>query len=137
MFDWISTNYIIGYGISVLGGGIVGWSFLKFIRSERRLGAKPPTDADKVKPWLTGFIERTAFTSLVVMGMPGIGTVMMAWLGLKLATNWNHPDFQNNPKARSHAFAALLAGLISMLFAYAGGVYVLQGYLFPLQYFNT
>ncbi len=63
MFDWISTNYIIGYGISVLGGGIVGWSFLKFIRSERRLGAKPPTDADKVKSWLTGFIERTAFTS--------------------------------------------------------------------------
>jgi hypothetical protein len=39
-----------------------------------------------------------------------------------LATNWNHPDWKENPAARSFAFSALLGGLVSMLFALIGGL---------------
>ncbi len=124
---------MIGYAISLIGGGYFAWLFLGFMRSKWMLGPKPETDADRIWPWLTGVVERSAFTTLIVIGLSDIGTMMMAWLGLKLATNWNHPDFRNDPRARSHAFAALLAGLISMAFAYAGGVYASYGWLWPMS----
>ena len=47
---------------------------------------------------------------------------MMGWLALKLATNWNRKDMELNSKARPFAFTALLAGLVSMLFAALGGM---------------
>jgi hypothetical protein len=47
---------------------------------------------------------------------------MVAWLGVKLATNWNHPDWKDKPDTRTYAFSALLGGLVSMLFAFIGGL---------------
>lgn len=47
---------------------------------------------------------------------------MMGWLALKLATNWNSKKMEDDPKARPFAFTALLAGLVSMLFATLGGL---------------
>jgi hypothetical protein len=47
---------------------------------------------------------------------------MVGWLALKMATNWNHPDWKQKPSARSFAFSALLGGLVSMLFALIGGL---------------
>ena len=47
---------------------------------------------------------------------------MIGWLALKLATNWNHPDYKDNrSEERAVAFSALVAGLVSMLFALLGG----------------
>jgi hypothetical protein len=46
---------------------------------------------------------------------------MIGWLALKLATNWNHPLWKDDPDIRTWALSALLAGLVSMLFAFMGG----------------
>ena len=47
---------------------------------------------------------------------------MIGWLALKLATNWNHPDWKEKPNARTFALSALLGGLVSMFFALLGGL---------------
>jgi hypothetical protein len=70
---------------------------------------------------VTGGIERVFFTILVGSGVDGYPTAMMAWLALKLASNWNHKDMEGKPGARAFALTALLAGLVSLLFAFWGG----------------
>lgn len=48
-------------------------------------------------------------------------TAMFAWLAVKMAANWNRD--QSSPKAvRAGAVSAALAGLVSMLFAFIGGL---------------
>jgi hypothetical protein len=47
---------------------------------------------------------------------------MLTWLTLKMATNWNHPDWNNVPETRAYALSALLGGLVSMMFALGGGL---------------
>lgn len=66
---------------------------------------------------LTGFIERLLFTILI--GAEGALTAMMAWLALKMASNWN---FSGENYPRPLALSALLAGVVSMLFAFLGGM---------------
>lgn len=78
----------------------------------------------EVPPPLTGSIERVFFTVLVGSSVDGYPTAMMAWLALKLASNWNHKDMEGKPGARAFALTALLAGLVSLLFAFWGGVIV-------------
>lgn len=77
----------------------------------------------------TGLIERTFFTIIVGLGYVDILGPMMAWLGLKLGANWIHPILHNKPLVTSYAFIGLLVGLISMLFAYFGGL-ICQGRFF-------
>jgi hypothetical protein len=84
-----------------------------------------------VPGWLTGTVERLFFTILVWQNVSGIPAGTMAWLALKFVTNWNHKSMEvegvirkarrRNLNTRSNAMLALLAGLMSMLFAYAGG----------------
>ncbi|WP_157719519.1 hypothetical protein [Pseudomonas oryzae] len=73
-------------------------------------------------PWLTGMTERLFFTVLVAFAVSDVATTMVAWLALKLATNWHR--FQDDSTARYFGFSALLAGLVSMLFAFLGGLIV-------------
>lgn len=77
-----------------------------------------------VPGWLTGIIERLFFMIVVAVNVAAAPSAMIGWLALKLATNWNHPDWKDTPDARTHAFCALLAGLISMMFAMAGGLLI-------------
>ena len=119
MMQWIT-----GLLFSVLVGGIVTWLFLKVLRSS--LGtpdkARISGGGARVPPWLTGAVERLFFTVLVGLEVSGAPAAMIGWLALKLATNWNHPDWKDKPDARTFAFSALLAGLVSMLFALLGGL---------------
>lgn len=85
------------------------------------LGEKPESAVPRVPSWLTGAVERFFFTLLVAYDVSGTGPAMVGWLALKFATNWNHPDWAKYPQARPFAFSALLAGLLSMLFALLGG----------------
>ena len=115
----IRVEWIAGLFVSLVVGELVTWQFLKDLR--KRLGVTPEQKKE-VAPWITGTIERLFFTVLVGFGVQGVPVAMMAWLGLKLATNWNHPDWAGQAGARSFALTALLAGLVSMLFAYLGGL---------------
>jgi hypothetical protein len=87
----------------------------------------PSKEADtsgekRVTPALTGTLERLFFLILIGYQVPGGAAAMIGWLGLKLATNWNHPDWKDSPRARTRAFVALLTGLVSMLYALLGGL---------------
>ena len=120
----MSEEWIIGLLSSLVGGGVACWAFLKTLRLWLGVPPKPRlTEGSKgVPPWLTGIIERLFFTVLIGLDVSGVPTAMVGWLALKLATNWNHPDWKNKPNARTFALSALLGGLVSMFFAMIGGL---------------
>lgn len=115
------ATWLVGFALSLFGGGVAAWAFLAFARRVSDAGSKPESGARRVRPVLTGVVERTFFTFLVAFNVSGYATAMIGWLALKLATNWNHPAWKDSPAIRTHGLLALLAGLISMLFAFIGG----------------
>jgi hypothetical protein len=53
------------------------------------------------------------------VGLPA----MIAWLALKLVANWQNRDDIKDPLDKTnYKFSAIVTGLLSMLFAYVGGV---------------
>src|SRR6266849_969211 len=117
--------WTIGLLFSLVIGNIVTWLFLKCLRCW--MGAPEPkprlTAGSKGVPsWLTGMVERGFFTPLIALDVSGVSTAMIGWLAVKLATNWNHPDWKEKRDTRTYAFSALLGGLVSMLFAFVGGL---------------
>jgi hypothetical protein len=111
------NQWMIGLVVAVVGGYIVTEISLWLIRL--RIGRKPKR-GKRVWPWLTGCIERLAFATFIGLGISGIAPGMMGWLALKFATHWNR-NAKPSDNDTNQAFAALLAGLISMLFAAIGG----------------
>lgn len=59
---------------------------------------------------------------LIAWNIQGAPIAMIGWLTLKMITNWNRPGQERDDRQVGAAFAALLAGLLSMFFAAAGGV---------------
>lgn len=116
-------TWILGLGFSLVVGHFAVELFLRQLRKYMALGEKPalPDPLKRVPPWLTGGLERLFFTFLVAFGVSGTPAAMVGWLALKLATNWNHPDFKDSAQARAFAFSGLVAGLLSMLMAFLGG----------------
>jgi hypothetical protein len=115
-------RWIAGLLFASVVGGIVVRLFLYSVRRMLGLGEKPKKDIKRVYPWLTGAVERLAFTVFIGLELPDATTAMMAWLALKLAANWGRPDMDKDPATHSFSFTALLAGLISMVFAALGGM---------------
>lgn len=143
------TSWLIGLSFSLLGGWLVTSLFLKVLRHWMRLpeklkgpdesekiapdgecakpeGEKPAAQGELrgVPPELTGLIERLFFTVFVAFNVVGVVPAMVGWMALKLATNWNLKLWEATPSARLFGFSALLAGLLSMLFAFLGGLIV-------------
>ena len=96
--------------------------FLYALRGYIGLGNKPKPKNKRVLPWLTGFVERSFFTTIIGLGINGVAPAIIAWLALKMLTNWNSKVWEEDPKAKAFAFTALLAGLVSMFFAVLGGL---------------
>ena len=122
-------RWVIGLLVSLVAGWVIIYLFLFAIRRSIGLGHKPSLGGAKLEEgksprvpgWVTGIVERLFFTILVAVDVQGIPTALVAWIGIKLATNWNHPDWRASASTRAFAFSALLAGLLSMLFAFLGG----------------
>lgn len=115
-------GWAIGLVFSVGVGHIVTGFFLNLLRGWMGVSKALLKGTDQEVPsWVTGVIERLFFTVLVAVDTPAVPAYMLTWLGLKMAANWNHPVWKDTPQARSVAISALLAGLISMLFALWGG----------------
>lgn len=117
-------QWITGITFSLVIGHMVTWLFLQGLRHALRLGEKPllANGGKRVPAWLTGVTERLFFTVLIGVNVTGAPAAMVGWLALKLATNWNHPDWKDKADARTFALSALLAGLVSMIFALIGGL---------------
>jgi len=122
MVNMAVTQWVAGLSFALFAGGIVVWLFLYPVRGFMGLGDKPKPKIKRVPPWLTGFVERFVFAILVGLDLPGAATAMMGWLAIKLASNWNRKDMEDVVAVRAFSFSALLAGLISMMFAALGGV---------------
>ena len=116
-------SWILGLLIvSLLLGGVTTWGFLKLLRWY--LGITKDESTEKhVPPWLTGVIERLFFTCVIAFKLSGVAIAMIGWITLKMVTNWNRPSTDKDQKTTG-AFSALLAGLVSMLFAIIGGLIV-------------
>jgi hypothetical protein len=127
-------RWLVGLLVSLVLGSIFIWFFLLIVRRDLpeekppAAGAQPdqkPTAVEAqirgVPASITGMVERLFFTVLVAMDASGVPTAMVAWIGVKMAANWNRPGRGDSSEVRVWAISALLAGLISMLFAYIGG----------------
>lgn len=81
-----------------------------------------------VPPWLTGYIERSFFCTLVAFDISATAAGMLTWILIKMATDWHRLLGQGVESKfcmygpRSLAFASLLAGMISLFFALIGGL---------------
>ncbi len=124
--DFELSDLLLGHAIALIGGGIVTPLVLNAVRKWQGITAnpEPPKGAPRPVPgWLTGLLERLLFTWLVALSVSGTAVAMIAWLGIKLAADWSRPDGEMNVAIwRGMAASALLAGMVSMLFALAGGI---------------
>jgi hypothetical protein len=114
---------LLGFAISCVLGHFVVKSFLGWL--SHRLEVPRDPNAKRTPPWLTGFLERVFFTIAVAVNATGVLPAMIAWLVLKLAANWQYrEDIKDNNSVNrtNYKFTAILAGLLSMLFAYIGGL---------------
>ena len=121
----MDEDIVIGFSVSLIGGGISAWLFLKILRLWMHLSKeKDVTEETRAVPsWVTGAIERLFFTLLIYFKLPGVPAAMLIWLTLKMVTNWNSPLRQETDKKHTRlSFTALLAGLISLGFAVYGGL---------------
>jgi hypothetical protein len=104
------------------GGCVAVEFFIRFTSTVINLPEKPNPGLPRIPPGLTGVIERLVFLMLVATRLEDIGSAMMGWLAIKLASNWQRYNPENEPSAPMRALLAALAGLISLAFAYLGGV---------------
>jgi hypothetical protein len=111
---------LMGFTISCVLGHFVVKKFLWWL--SHRLGAPRDPNAKRTPPGLTGFLERVFFTIAVAVNATGVLPAMIAWLALKLAANWQYRDDINSVERTNYKFSAILAGLLSMLLAYIGGL---------------
>ena len=117
-------RWIVGLAFALVLGQVITGLFLSMLRKNIGLTEKPRSEdtPKRIPPWVTGTVERLVFTIFVGINAAAAPTAMIAWLALKLATNWNHPQWHSDPQTRIFAFSALLAGLISLTCAYVGGL---------------
>ena len=116
-------TWTLGLVTAVVGGLVVTASFHWVLGRYLRLTPKEPLrQVRRVPAALTGIVERLFFAVLVGFQVSGASTAMIAWIALKLATNWNNPKWNEAQKFRAFAFRALLTGLVSMLCAFVGGM---------------
>ena len=127
------ARWFFGLGIFALGlGWLCTWLFLKGIRSYIETKATKRNETEifnemiaplDVPSWFIGLTERTFFVILVAFELSAVAVAMIVWLTVKMLYNGNiFSDDKKNITVRSLAFSALLANLISMLFALIGGL---------------
>ena len=116
----MQCSWLIGLSVALLGGFPV-WAFIALTTRLIRLPEKPDRESSRVPGWLTGVVERGVFFMLIALSLSGVVEAGMGWLALKLAANWQRYDIKELPSAHTRALLALLAGLISLAFAYLGG----------------
>jgi len=76
-----------------------------------------------VKPWKSGLIERLIFVPVVAF-KPDAFLILGGWIGLKMAANWNRDRDSKNKNLPMFAISGLYGNLISMVFAYGGGMII-------------
>lgn len=127
------TAWIVGLALTLGVGHVVVKLFIDTLRKYMRLSTKPPLPGDLrgVPDWITGGLERVFFACMVAVNVAGYAPAMITWLVVKLAMNWNWSGTRGHEvsaleaaQTRMFAFSALLGGLLSMLMAFCGGLFI-------------
>jgi hypothetical protein len=100
------------------------------VPTDRRGPTPPGVPREGVPPEITGTFERVlAFTlALYADKAEVVGTVLAAWLGAKLAANWQRQSLSvkinsvENKRVRVYTLTALMGGVLSLAFGVAGGL---------------
>lgn len=124
------VGILAGYGWSLGIGGIVVSLAHGSLKNDLPKVEGEPEPEKRIPGWYTGLIERLIFTSFVIVAASAAFPALGGWLALKMAANWNKglpPKDADKARAEGsiwnrHAFLGLLSGLISMAFAWSGGV---------------
>ena len=124
---WIQV--LVGFAFSLGLGYVVVSLFLKCLRQYMKVEPKPGSDlrTKGVPSGLMGLVERLFFTIVIAFDISGASVAMIAWLGAKLASNWNlrareAHDEEDRLIAVQFSVSAAVAGLLSMMFALLGGL---------------
>ncbi len=139
--------WILGYGLSLLGGhyitqwvldrirqktgcGCDAWkAYLEYANQSRQAEdgkaglsyAEPATNP--LSPGLQGVFERLFFTTVIAFDVSGAAVAMMAWFAVKMITNLNRAgDLPPKPITRLRALTGLQGALVSMTLALVGGL---------------
>lgn len=72
-------------------------------------------------PTITGIVERLFFTIVVAFDLSGAAVAMIAWLGAKMAVNWNRLSGESSA-TRGFSMTAIQTGMVSLFFALIGGL---------------
>jgi hypothetical protein len=131
-----SWLWICGFTVALILGHFGTVTALRLVRNyiiRRVVERREEIDEIYVEPlavpaWLTGFIERSFFCTLVAFDISATAAGMLTWILIKMATDWHRLLGQGVASQfpmygpRSLAFASLLAGIISLFFALIGGL---------------
>jgi hypothetical protein len=118
--------WLTGLVLSCVLGHFIVEEFLKWLSTHLGLPAdrSVPGDAAKRTPaWVTGGLERFFFTIAVAVNIAGVLPAMIAWLGVKLAANWQSRQ-DTGAQRKNYHFSALMGGFLSMLIAFLSGLLI-------------
>ena len=145
---WLS---VAGLLVALFGGHLAVWWTLKTLRDD--YNTKLIRWDDTV---FLGSIERLFFSVATAFNLSGIAIGMVAWIAAKMAANWSSVESTERYKKVVHReatmsdaspdeeeaildslftnlvrlrFSALIAGLVSMLFALVGALIATRGQL--------
>jgi hypothetical protein len=122
------TSVAVGLMFAV----VVGAAAIPFLKQlvELSAGLDAGDRGKRVPAWLTGLVERVFFSLIVAYDISGAAPGMMAWIGLKMAANWNSAearlgDGKSEPSDRdilNRRFTALITSALAMGIAMIGGL---------------
>ena len=140
-------SWIYGLVFSIVGGaigaGLIVW-FLRWLVFVPRSLLFDSSSPSRIRMWaftnLIGALERLVISLLVLSGMTEALAFSVAWIGLKMATNWNRQgrleafhftdDISVEEKWRrvaSGSLSALVGSVISVGFGVVGGLIIRGG----------
>ncbi|GEM_PF-1952921 len=116
------SKYVLGYGLSVLGGHIFINPINEWMRDERnnQQPGRKKMDKGGLLSWLVGTTERIAYTTALIADCPKF---VGLWLTLKFAGRWK--EWQpEKPGGWGRVNIFLVGNILSILFAFAGAVII-------------
>lgn len=106
---------------------LVNWPMEEFVARLRGASRVKKPSPPRVPPEVTGIVERYLAFSVVALDLDSAGTILVAWMGAKLAANWQRQAMRKGSESYNrtmitHTMIALISGTISIALGALGGL---------------